>query len=82
MDAMPVRIAQGGRLVIPAAIRKAMKLLDGGMVLLRMQGNVLQVMTLDDQIDAVQAFCSPLLGERAVDELLAERRREAARELA
>lgn len=81
MDAMPARITQGGRLVIPAAVRKAMNLRDGEMVMLQMKGNVLQVSTLDDQIDAVQAFCAPLLGEGAVDAFIAERRREAAKEL-
>ena len=82
MDATPVRITQGGRLVIPAAVRKSMKLVDGAMVMLQMKGNVLQVTTIDDQIDAVQAYCAPLLGEGAVDGFIAERRREAARELA
>jgi len=58
-----------------------MKLIDGEMVMLQMKGNVLQVMTIDDQIDAIQAFCAPLLGEGAVDEFIAERRQEGAKEL-
>ena len=81
MDAISVRVTQGGRLVIPSAIRKSMKLADGEMVMLQMKGNVLQVTTIDDQIDALQAFCAPLLGDGAVDEFIAERRREAAKEL-
>jgi len=81
MDAIPVRITQGGRLVIPAAIRKSMKLADGEMVMLQMKDHMLQVTTIDDQIDAIQAFCAPLLGAGAVDEFIAERRREAAKEL-
>jgi len=81
MDAISVRVTQGGRLVIPSAIRKSMKLADGEMVMLQMKGNVLQVTTIDDQIDALQAFCVPLLGDGAVDEFIAERRREAAKEL-
>lgn len=82
MDAIPTRITQGGRLVIPAAIRKTLKLADGVMVMLQVKGNMLQVTTIDDQIDAIQAFCTPLLGEGAVDEFIAERRREADKELA
>ena len=82
MDAIPVKITQGGRLVIPASIRKLMKLTDGATVMLQMKGNVLQVSTIDDQIDAIQAFCAPLLGEGAVDEFIAERRREAEKERA
>jgi len=81
MFAIPTRITQGGRLVIPAAIRKIMNLADGDMVMLQVKGNVLQMTTIDEQIDAAQAFCAPLLGEGAVDEFLAERRREAEKEL-
>jgi len=81
MFAIPTRVTQGGRLVIPAAIRKIMNLSDGDMVMLQVKGNVLQVTTIDEQIDAAQAFCAPLLGESAVDEFLAERRREAEKEL-
>ncbi|MGA2080496.1 MAG: AbrB/MazE/SpoVT family DNA-binding domain-containing protein [Holophaga sp.] len=81
MFAIPTRVTQGGRLVIPAAIRKIMNLADGDMVMLQVKGNVLQVTTIDEQIDAAQAFCAPLLGEGAVDEFLAERRREAEKEL-
>jgi AbrB family looped-hinge helix DNA binding protein len=80
MNAIPTRITQGGRLVIPAAIRKQMSLADGEMVMLQINGNILQIMTVDDQIAAAQAFCAPLLGEGAVDEFIAERRREAAKE--
>jgi hypothetical protein len=58
-----------------------MNLADGDMVMLQVKGNVLQVTTIDEQIDAAQAFCAPLLGEGAVDEFLAERRREAEKEL-
>ena len=82
MDAIPARITQGGRLVIPAAVRKAMKLTDGEMVMLQVKDNMLQVTPIDDQIDAIQAFCRPFLGEGAVDEFIAERRRESEKELA
>ena len=51
MNVTPVRITQGGRLVIPAAFRKFMKLKDGGVVMLQMQGNILQVRTLDDTLE-------------------------------
>lgn len=81
MDAIPARITQGGRLVIPAVFRKTMNLIDGEIVMLKMNGNVLEVMTFDDQIKAVQDFCAPVLGEGAVDRFIAERRLEAAREL-
>ena len=82
MNATTARITQGGRLVIPAAFRKATKLKDGEVVMLQMQGDVLQVRTLDDTLDAVQARYAQLLGPGSiVDELLEDRRREAAQDL-
>ena len=80
MDAIAARITQGGRLVIPAAIRKAMHFSDGDTVMFQVVGNTLQVRSIDDQIKAVQTFCAPFLGAGVVDEFLAERRQEAARE--
>lgn len=80
MQAQTTRVTQGGRLVIPAAIRKALNLEDGDLVMLHVEGKILQVMAMTDQLDAIQACCAPVLGPGAVDEFLAERRREAARE--
>lgn len=82
MDAMSARITQGGRLVIPAAVRRSMKITDGEVVMLQVQGRVLQVVPLSEQLDAVQSLCSQVLtGGKVVDEFLEERRREAAREM-
>jgi bifunctional DNA-binding transcriptional regulator/antitoxin component of YhaV-PrlF toxin-antitoxin module len=82
MNAISARITQGGRLVIPAAFRKSMKLADGEVVLLQMQGNVLQVRTIDDTLDAVQARYAQAAGSPSVvAEFIEERRREAAQEL-
>lgn len=81
MNAVPVRITQGGRLVIPAVYRKSMKLQDGAVVLLQMHGNVLQVRTMDETLDAIQARYAPLGEGSIVDEFIEERRREAAKEL-
>ena len=81
MSAISVRITQGGRLVIPATFRKALKIVDGEMVVLEVQGNTLKVVPLRDRLDAIQAACSRLLaGGGIVNEFLEERRREAAGE--
>lgn len=80
MLSMTARVTQGGRLVIPAAIRKALNLEEGALVVMKLEDKTLQVMAIDDQLDAAQAFCRPFLGPGAVDVFLAERRREAARE--
>jgi bifunctional DNA-binding transcriptional regulator/antitoxin component of YhaV-PrlF toxin-antitoxin module len=82
MNAMSARVTQGGRLVLPAAVRRSMKITDGEVVMLEMHGKVLQVISLRDRLEAVQAVCSKVLtGGRVVDEFLDERRREAAKEL-
>jgi bifunctional DNA-binding transcriptional regulator/antitoxin component of YhaV-PrlF toxin-antitoxin module len=81
MDAMSARITQGGRLVLPARIRRSMQLADGALVMLELQGKVLQVVPMRDRLDAVQAACGPVLaGGQVVAEFLEERRREAAKE--
>ena len=82
MDAMSARSTQGGRLVIPAAVRKAMTITDGDVVMLQIQGKVLKVVPLRDRLDAVQSVCSQVLtGGGVVAEFLEERRQEAAKEL-
>ena len=79
MTAMSVRVTQGGRLVLPAAIRRSMKIADGEVVMLEMKGKVLQIVPLRDRLDAIQSACSKVLtGGHVVDEFLEERRREAA----
>lgn len=82
MNATAARVTQGGRLVLPAALRRSMKISDGEVVMLEMQGKVLQVVPLRDRLDAIQAVCSKVLtGGHVVDEFLEERRRESAKEL-
>ena len=68
--------------MLPAAVRRSMKIADGEVVVLEMQGTVLQIVPLRDRLDAIQAACSKVLaGGHVVDEFLEERRREAAKEL-
>jgi AbrB family looped-hinge helix DNA binding protein len=74
------RVTQGGRLVIPAAIRKALGFEEGALMVLQVEGRTVRMMAIDDQIDAAQAWFGPLLGPGAVDGFLAARRREADRE--
>jgi len=61
MNAIPAKVTQGGRLVLPAAVRRAMKLEDGEVVMLELQGKVLQIIPLRDRLDAVQSACSKVL---------------------
>jgi AbrB family looped-hinge helix DNA binding protein len=82
MNAMTAKVTQGGRLVLPAAVRRSMKIADGEVVMLEVHGKMLQIVPLRDRLDNVQSVCSKILtGGHVVDEFLEERRQEAAEEL-
>ena len=81
MTTQAVKITQGGRMVLPVQVRKAMNLVDGEMVLLEIEGTSLRVVPLRDCLAQAQATAAEFFGGRpVVDEFLAERRQEAARE--
>lgn len=75
-------IGEGGRIVIPAEYRKALGLKVGEVVMLGVVGDELRVVSLHEAIRRDQEWVRSLLppGRSLVDELIAERRREAARE--
>ena len=79
-----VRMSENGRIVIPAEMRKQLGLVSGQPLTLRVEGEELRVMTRRAQIKAAQASVARYLkpGQRLDDELIAERREEARRELA
>lgn len=78
-----VKIGPGGRIVIPAYMRKALGLEEGGYVRVQLDGEDLHVVAQDVALRRVQAF----VAERAskdtrswTDLLIEERRREFERE--
>ena len=75
-------IGKGGRIVIPAAMRAALGVKEGEPLLLIMEGDTLKVMSYFGNLRKMQAEISALgqPGASWVDELIADRRREAARE--
>ena len=77
-----VSIDSAGRLVIPAPYRRALGLEDGDEVLLRLEGDELRLFSRATGIKRAQAIVAKYVpeGVSLVDELLAERRREAAAE--
>ena len=82
MAVMSARVTQGGRLVLPSAVRRSMNIADGEVVMLEIHGKVLHLTPLRDRLEAVQAACATFLaGGHVVDEFIEERRREAAKEL-
>jgi AbrB family looped-hinge helix DNA binding protein len=77
-----VKLADAGRLVIPAALRREMGVEPGDDLLLRVEDGELRVIGKMQAIRRIQARAQQLKkpGESVVDEFIAEREAEAARE--
>ncbi|MGD9914837.1 MAG: AbrB/MazE/SpoVT family DNA-binding domain-containing protein [Rhizobiaceae bacterium] len=78
-----VQIGAGGRIVIPAEIRAAMNVVEGDILTARVVDGELQLFSQEAAIRKVQAMVRQFVpeGVSLVDELIAERREEARREL-
>ena len=76
---MRVRLGDGGRLVIPADVRRHLGFEAGDELVLRVVDGELRVSTIDAAIERVQRRLAPFLGDAPplVAELIAERRRAA-----
>jgi AbrB family looped-hinge helix DNA binding protein len=78
-----VRIAQGGRVVIPAEYRKALGVKVGDHVVIELRDDELRLRSRQAAIKKVQAMVRQYVPDESrslADELIAERRQEAARE--
>jgi AbrB family looped-hinge helix DNA binding protein len=82
MSVETAQISENGRIVIPAAYRKAMGLKGGEVVTIRMDEEGLHIQSRAQAIKRAQAVVRKYVpkGVSLVDELIAERRREAKRE--
>ncbi len=75
------KIHDGGRLVVPAAYRQALGLAPGEEVILRLEKDELRVYSARQALARVRRLVKKHAGGRSlVDELIAERRKEAADE--
>jgi AbrB family looped-hinge helix DNA binding protein len=76
------RINENGRVVIPAAFRKAMGIKAGDEVVLRIEDNELRILTLKQRIERAQRLVRQHVkpGTSLVDELIADRLEAAKRE--
>jgi AbrB family looped-hinge helix DNA binding protein len=76
------KIAEGGRLVIPADLRRQLGLRAGDSVVMEVEDGELRVRSLKAAVARAQALVRRYVpaGEGLVDELIRERRAEAARE--
>ena len=82
MPAQRVRIIEGGKLIIPASMRRELGISTGDTVLLDIEDGELRVRSLNQAIARAQAILRRHVpeGVSLVDELIADRRREAERE--
>ena len=77
-----LRVNENGRVVIPAAFRKALGIKVGDEVVLRVQDGELRITTQQSRIQRAQRRARQYVepGTSLVDELLAERREAAKHE--
>ena len=77
------RVNENGRLVIPASFRKALGINPGDEVVLRLEDDELRITTLKHRIARAQRLVRKYVkpGVSLVDELIAERREAARKEL-
>jgi AbrB family looped-hinge helix DNA binding protein len=83
MPSRRVRIASGGRVVIPADFRNALGVETGDDMVIELNGDELRLRSRQPAIRRVQALVRKYIpddGRSLADELIAERREEAARE--
>lgn len=83
MPSRHVRIAPGGRVVIPAEFRKALGVGVGDDMVIELAGDELRLRSRQAAIKRVQAMVRKYIPDESrslADELIAERREEAARE--
>jgi AbrB family looped-hinge helix DNA binding protein len=76
------KVGEGGRVVIPAAYRRALGVEEGDHVQLHLEGDEVRIVSRAGAIARAQELVAKYVppGVSLVDELIAERRREAARE--
>ena len=75
-------IGPGGRVVIPAAFRKALEVKEGDYIVMHMDGEELRVVNDEKEFERAREVLAKYVpeGVSLVDELIADRRREAAAE--
>lgn len=82
MRSTVTRLGKAGRLVIPAAFRRALDLQPGDELVVRLDDEGLHLYTARQALERVQAAVRRHVApdQRLSDELIADRRREAAKE--
>lgn len=79
-----MKLSAGGRVVVPAEVRRALGVAEGETLVGELRDGEFVLTTRRAKLEAARAlfqkYCPPVPGRSLVDEFLAERRAEAARE--
>lgn len=77
-----VRVDPAGRIVLPAAIRKALEIRNGDVLVMSVNDRSVRLHTVDAALERVRAIArrKRAAGSSVVDQFIAERRTEAATE--
>jgi AbrB family looped-hinge helix DNA binding protein len=76
------KLIDGGKVIIPAAMRRAMGIATGDTVVIELDAGEIRIRTLQQGLDRARAIVRRRVpaGRSLVDELIAERRAEAGRD--
>ena len=78
---MDVRVGNNGRMVLPKSVREALGVVDGGGVVLSVEGDVVKLTSMAQSIRRAQALYRQHASTKvSVEDFLKERRAEAAGE--
>ncbi|MDR2857361.1 MAG: AbrB/MazE/SpoVT family DNA-binding domain-containing protein [Novosphingobium sp.] len=79
--ALDAKVAHNGRLVLPKMVREALGMPEGGTVVFAIEGNEVRLTSIRQSIRHAQAlYRRHVTADAPVDDFLAGRRAEAARE--
>lgn len=79
--AFDVKVAHNGRLVLPKSVRQALGMADGGTVVFSIDGDEVKLTSVQQSVRQAQAMYRQYAkDDYTVDDFIADRRAEAARE--
>jgi bifunctional DNA-binding transcriptional regulator/antitoxin component of YhaV-PrlF toxin-antitoxin module len=80
-EMIDIRIAENGRMVLPRSARKALGITGAGVVVLSIEGDNVKLTSMRQSIKRAQdLYRQHAINDLTVDDFIAERRTEAARE--
>ena len=74
------KLIAGGKVALPASLRRDLGLADGDSIVIERDGNAIRIKSHAEVVREVQTLVKSFVGVGSVDDFIAERRREATRE--